>query len=297
MRLSAVLRCNRALLAQNVYAGPFGLGDLAVFQADTASANNSTFTIVDLNSSTANQTPLNSIAIEGGTGATHCAPSGSATSTGYLARSNDKTLLTFTGHNSTTTGVNANTLLPRGVGSLNAAGTFALQTTYTGTSGNQTRAATSLNNTDWFIGDQGGLYTNGASTANPTANLRSIKSFGGSVYTLQQSSTATTIVVNTVTGTPSTATITGLPGLTNNASAQDFYLVSSGSNGSTFDELYLTTNTSATVGSILKFSLVSGTWTANGSFTTTFGGFGLAAAKDGAGADLFVSTGGGNSPK
>ncbi|MBU6303154.1 MAG: alkaline phosphatase D family protein, partial [Verrucomicrobia bacterium] len=49
--------------------------------------------------------------------------------------------------------------------------------------------------------------------------------------------------------------------------------------------------TSATAGTILKYSLVSGSWTANGSYTTSFGGFGLAARKNGSGADLFVTTG------
>jgi hypothetical protein len=37
------------------------------------------------------------------------------------------------------------------------------------------------NNTNWFIADQGGIYTNGAVAASPTANVRGIKSFGGAV--------------------------------------------------------------------------------------------------------------------
>src|SRR5207253_2958129 len=98
---------------------------------------------------------------------------------------------------------------------------------------NQTRGTTSLNNTNWFIGDQNGVYTNGATSPSPSGNFRSIKSFGGTAYVLQQSSTTTNIVVSTVSA-PSGGAITGLPGLTNNTTAQDFYLISSGNNGAAF---------------------------------------------------------------
>jgi hypothetical protein len=59
--------------------------------------------------------------------------------------------------------------------------------------------------------------------------------------------------------------------------------------------------TSNTAGTINKFSFVDSnadsvldSWAANGSgYTTSFGGFGLAAAKDSSGADLYVTTGAG----
>jgi uncharacterized repeat protein (TIGR01451 family) len=269
-------------------------GDLVVYRPDAGGANNTTFSIVEVNPTTPGQTGtgVQTIAINGTTAPNAMRTSGSATSTGYLATTNDGTLLTWAAHNSTTTSGNANAILPRGVGSLNNAGTFALQTTYTGGSGDQARGATSLNNANWFIADQGGLHTNGSSSPSPNNNLRSIKSFGGAVYTLQQSSTATTIVVSSVSA-PSGATIAGLPGLTNNNTAQDFYLISSGNNGAAFDVLYVSNNSSATAGTIQKFSLVSGSWTANGSYTTTFGGFGIAAAGSGAGAVLYVTSGNG----
>ena len=69
-------------------------------------------------------------------------------------------------------------------------------------------------------------------------------------------------------------------------------MIQSGSNGSTFDVLYVLSASSATAGTIAKYSLVSGSWTANGSYTTSFGGFGLAAANNGSGgALLYVTTG------
>jgi uncharacterized repeat protein (TIGR02543 family) len=273
----------------------FTAGNLAVFQADSSSANNTTATIVEVNSGLAGQTSassVNAIAINGTTGGSALRFSGSATSTGYMSESADRAYITFTGHNTTTNSGNANTILPRGVGTLDISGAFALQTTYTGASGSQTRSATTIDDTNWFISDQGGIFTNGGTIPSPVANTRSIRAFGGTVYALQQSATSTVIVVSTVSA-PTGGTIAGLPGLTNGSSATDFYLVSSGDNGSAYDVLYVVGDTSATVGTISKFSLVSGTWVANGTYTTTFGGFGIAAADNGNGALLYVTTGSG----
>ncbi len=270
-----------------VHAQSFTAGNLAVFVA-SASANNTTGAIVEF-TTTGTGVVIHAIP-DGASVGNGLRFSGSATSTAYLANSNDGSLLAFNGANSNNTASNVNTLNPRGVGTFNNPGTYFLPTTYTGTSGNQTRCATSIDNANWFIADQGGLYTNGTSAASPTGNLRGIKSFGGIVYVGQQSTTA--IQVATVSA-PGAGTITGLPGLSFNNAFQDFYLISSGSNGSSFDILYIISNTSATAGTITKFSLVAGNWTANGSYTTTFGGFGIAAKKNGAGADIFVSTGAG----
>lgn len=273
-------------------ASAFTAGNLAVFSADVATSNNTTFSIVELLPTT-NVTPVQTISINGTTGPSALRSSGSATSTGYLQRSNDGTLLSFTGHNSTTATGNANTILARGVGTLDQFGAFSLATTYTGVSAQQTRSATSLDNTNWYIGDQAGQYTNGAIAASPAANLRGVKSFGGAVYALQQSTVVTNIVVSTLTAT-SGGSIVGLPGLANNSTAQDFYMISSGLNGSVFDVLYISNNSGATVGSIAKFSLVGSSWVANGvSASTGFGGFGLAAAANGTGADLFLTSGNG----
>ena len=228
----------------------------------------------------------------GGTGANAPRTSGSASSTGYLATTNDGALLSFTAHNSDITSGNANTILLRGVGTLDASGSFLLQTTYTGISGNQTRGTTSLNNIDWFIGDQGGVYTNGATAPSPSGNFRCIKSFGGTAYIFQASATAQP--VSTISA-PVEGVITPLAGLAAASSNnQDFYLISSGNNGNAFDVLYILSATSATAGTISKFSMVDDSWTANGTYTTSFGGFRLAAAGNGSGALLYVTTGTGS---
>jgi hypothetical protein len=276
------------LSAFNTNAQTFTQGNIAVLVA-ASSASNTTCSVVELNTATSGQSAANTFAISG-TGANAIRFSGSATSTGYLSNSSDGSLLTFTGANSTNTSSNVNTLNPRAVGTLNSSYAFSLAAIYTGTSGNQARSATALNSSNWFIADQGGLYTNNASTASPVANLRSIKPFGGIVYTMQASSSAANISVNTIAA-PSGSALVGLPGLSNDNNAQDFYLISSGSNGTAYDILYTLSATSNTAGTLNKYSLVSGTWTSNGSYTTSFGGFGLAAKKQGSGAYLFVTTG------
>lgn len=272
------------LSASVLQAQNFTPGNLALLQAE-ASASNTTCNVVEISATTVNQTTgITSYTISG-TGANALRFSGSATSTGYLSVTSDRTLLSFTGANNTNTGSNVNTLNPRAVGTLTNNQTFAIATTYTGGSGDQTRSATSLNNTNWFIADQGGLFTNNTSAASPSGNFRSVKPFGNIVYAFQASAIGTL-------SAPSGGTFTALPGATV-SNGQDFYLVSSGANGSAFDVLYILSATSNTAGTIFKYSLVSGSWVANGSFTTTFGGFGLAAQKDavGGGAFLYASTG------
>lgn len=274
--------------AGSARAAAFTAGDLAVFQA-AASANNTTGSIIEINPSSANQAAVQTITINGATGGTALRFSGSATSTAYLSLSADRSLLTFTGANTTSTTSNANTFVTRGVGTLDSSGTFALATTYSGTNGQQTRSASTFDNSTWYVADQAGLYTNGATTASPTGNFRGMKAFGGVMYV--GSSSASFSAVNAVSAATG-GTVTGLPGLGASVSAfQDFYMVSSGSNGAAFDILYTVSATSNTAGTINKYSLVSGSWLSNGSTSTAFGGFSLAASFGGGSTDLFVTTG------
>ena len=204
-----------------------------------------------------------------------------------MANSSDGSLVALTVGKAAPSTANANTITSRGVISINNAGTVANPASYTGTSGNQTRCATSIDNNFWYVADQGGIYTNGATSGSPANNFRGLKAFGSTLYAGQASGTA----ANTQVGIVNAGAFTGLTGLTNNSSHQDFYLIQSGSSGTTFDVIYIVSATSNTAGTISKFSLVSGSWTANGSYTTDFGGFGIVAKKSGTGAELFVTTG------
>jgi hypothetical protein len=280
MSLAVVL--GASMLAEAAQAAPFTPGDLAVFQA-AASASNTTGSIVEIDRTTPAQSPVQTIVIDGS-----FRVSGSATSTLYVSHTDDRSLLTFNGAVGASTG-NVNTFLPRSVATLDANGVFTLQTSYTGITGNQTRSATSLNNTAWFIADQGGMYSNNTTAPDPAGNQRGAKAFGGIVYVGRASATLPT--VSTI-NTPTAGTIVGLPGLPNGTTSfQDFYLIQSGSSGSAYDVLYVLSATSNTVGTLEKYSLVGGSWTSNGTFTTNFGGFGLAAAPAGGAATLFVTTG------
>ena len=264
--------------------------NIAVFvAASNTVTTNTSASIVELNISNASQSGSGYAIPYSGSNGLHF--SASASSTGYMSNSNDGKLLCFNGVNTTNTTSNVNTLNPRGVGTFNSAHTFGLYTTYTASlTGNpQTRCATTTDDVNFYIADQGGVYSNASTAPSPSGNYRAVKSFGGTVYIASATGIGT---INSLTG----GTITALPGLGTLTNAQDFYLIQSGTNGNTYDILYILTNSSGssnTAGAILKFSLVSGIWTANGSFTTTFGGFGLAAMKQASGAYLFVSTGAG----
>ncbi len=220
-------------LFNSARAAAFTPGDLAMVVA-AGSGSNTNCSVVEINTVTAGQTAVQTIAIPGA-GANAIRVSGSATSTLYVSDSNDGSLLCFNGVNLNQGTGNVTSLNPRAVVTLDASGNITIPTTYAGATGNQTRCATTLNNSFWYIGDQGGFYTNGTTAAVTTGNIRSVKAFGGAVYSFAAS--ASVAPVNTLTAS---GAITALPGLPAGASSmQDFYLISSGNNGSAFDVLYI----------------------------------------------------------
>ncbi|CAN5627492.1 hypothetical protein BH11PLA2_BH11PLA2_50010 [soil metagenome] len=269
-------------------AADFTSGNLAVLRAD-ASVSNTTGAILEIGKTAGSI--IQTIPIDSTTAAA-LRFSGSASGTGYLSTTNDGRLLSFAGINTTNGAGNATSFLARGVGTVNFNAQYNLATTYSGISGNQARSASSLDNTAFYISDQGGLYTNNATTPSPSGNFRNVRTFAGTVYGSTTSST--TSQVGTFSATTQ-GTYTPLPGLSSNQDLQDFYLIRSGSNGSTFDILYITSALSNTSGRIAKFSLVGGNWISNGTANTTFGGFGLAVEDNGIapGANLYLTTGDG----
>jgi len=282
----------------------FTRGNLAVFQEDVASKN-STFSIIELNSSAANQSaPVNIFPISA-TG-TNALRQSSAGTTGRLANNNDGSLVCFTGFETESSLIpDVTSVDPRGVGTLNAAGAFVLQTSYIGlgeSTANQTRSATSIDNTNWFIGDKGGVYINNGTSpliAGAGNNVRSVKSFGGTVYALQQASSS---VINTPISIITNAVLLPLDGLAQDDSVLDFYMVQSGANGTNYDTVYYIDGTNGTAGAIFKYYLTqnidSGTgqqlWALAGSATTTNGGDGLCAMTNASGGvDLYYTSGSG----
>ena len=170
----------------------------------------------------------------------------------------------------------------RGVGTLNAGGTFNLPTTYTEiAAGDQTRSATSTDDTNWLITDKQGTYTNGDSGNWIDFNTLNARSFGGVIYISStspaapeqigpagDSSGAIPPAAVLTLASPTSILATGLPGIPTDSNIQDFYLIQSGVNGNTYDILY----TLDATGVINKFSLTNpgqpdATWVSNGTYT------------------------------
>jgi len=288
----------------------FARGDLAILQEDMA-AKNSTFSILELRPSGDNQaSPVNVFPISA-TG-TNALRQSSAGSTGRLSDSEDGTLVCFTGfQDGSSSTPDEATIDPRAAGTLNAAGAFVLQAQYTGlgdTTGNQTRSAATLDNLTWYMGDKGGVYTNNQFDPNnpyiggPSSNVRSLKSFGGTVYALQQAggTQPTVLVLAELYNNAGAEELYPLAGFPVDDNVVDFYLVQSGNNGGMYDTAYYLDTTNNTSGAIFKYYF-SGyddnnvpMFSPAGSWPTPDGGDGLCAATNASGGvDLYYTTGSG----
>lgn len=203
--------------------------------------------------------------------------SGSATTEGYLTRSDDGQYVVFSGYDAAlgaaSIATSTSATVPRVIGRVAANATIDTTTALTDAiSGGNPRSAASTNGTDlWISGTSSGggirYATLGATTstnlvATPT-NLRALGIFGGQLYI---SSGAGTIHLATVgTGTPTTAgqTLTALPGFPTAGSQNGFFFADLNAGVPGLDTLYVVDDTGSTA-NILKYSLVGGTWTANG---------------------------------
>ena len=131
----------------------------------------------------------------------------------------------------------------------------------------------------YATGGAGGVRyaTVGATTSvqlsTTNVNLRGVTIAGGQLYVSTQSGTGTFGVGSVGTGTPTTSgqTITGLLGLPNQAKTtfapNQFAFADLSSTVPGVDTLYVADESTGAGGTIDKFSLVNGTWTANGTIT------------------------------
>ena len=309
-------------------SGSFHAGDLAVEQEDLATKN-STFSIIEVNPTSANQSaPVNVFPVPA-TG-TNGLRQASSASTGRLADSDDGTLVCFSAAQSEDSSVSdATTVDPRGAGTFNYLGQYTLQATYVGLgdgTANQARSAITIDDTNFYMGDKGGVYVNGdvggnayiGFTAGNGANVRSIKSYGGTPYAMQQAGgtdPAASVLqfLPLPNGTPNIPGSPGagnqslfpLEGFSTNLTVNDFYLLNSGNNTNIYDYCYYIDGTNTTSGAIYKLYYtgaldgVSGEqiWAYTGNcFNTPNGGDGLCARTNvNGGVDLFYTTGNGGS--
>ncbi len=162
---------------------PFTLGNLAAIQSDTVS-NNTTFSIIELQPSTAGQSkPVNIVPISAtGANALRMSPSGSG---GHLTLSDDGTFLCFAAYQDGSSVTPDETFnLNRAVGIISNNLAFGIPVSYVSSSfgGSQARAACSPDNQNFIIDDKGGLYVN--NTLVYAQNNISVKSFGGATWAL-----------------------------------------------------------------------------------------------------------------
>jgi Heme-binding protein Shr-like, Hb-interacting domain len=305
---------NSALFNIGAPPVPFTPGNLAVLQIDTV-ANNTTFSIIELNPSAAGQTsPVNIVPISAtGTNALRQSSSGS---TGRLALSDDGRLLGFAAFLDGSSATPDETFnYNRAAAGMNYAGQLVMGLRYTSVSpnGSQARSACVLDDDQtWIADDKGGLYegnTNSGSIPDPNLNNYNnvvVRTFGGTPFVETQKTANGEIIpaVYTLGLDPYTGLydVTVANNLVTDPNASDFYLVST-DGGATYNVLYIADQNSATQGVINKYSLTSGTWTENpeltynGSFTNSSGIDGLFATTNGnGGVDLFYTTGSGGTP-
>ena len=275
-----------------------------MLQIDTT-ANNTTFSMIEVKPSAANQTsPVNIVPISAtGTNALRQSSSGS---TGRLALSDDGSLLCFAAFADGSSATPDETLvLDRAVGTLNYTNKFTLPASYTSISlgGSQARACVTVDDVNWIIDDKGGLYYGIGFISYPNINALNnvvVRSFGGIPYAETQKTAGGSPIPVVYAMTPGNPPIPVPNNLGTDPVAADFYLIST-NGGITYDILYILDQVSSAQGVINKYSWVPDSsqisgygWTVNGSFTNATGGDALFATTNGNnGVYLFFTTGGG----
>ena len=220
--------------------------------------------------------------------------SGSSTSAGLITLSVDGHYLLITGYDAAvgTAGVagTASSTVNRVVGRVAADGTVDTTTALTDSfSTNNIRSAASVDGTTLYIGGAGAgtgssatggvriaTFGDTSSTllSETVTNIRQVNIFDGQLYVSDQSGSS--IRLGTVgSGLPTTSgqTITNLPGFaTSTGSPYAFFFADLDAGVTGVDTLYVADDSAtASGGGIQKYSLVSGTWTANGVLASSSG--------------------------
>ncbi len=287
------LRTNTAA-ARPAHAA-FVPGNLVIYRVGTGATTLSTTAInVFLDEYTAGGTFVQSISLPTTTSGTQrrLTAGGTTSSEGLLTRSIDKRFLLLTGYDAAVgTSAVANTAsstTPRVIGRVDTSGltdtSLCTNTDYTGGS---IRSATSTDGTAIWTGGTASTastagvryYTFGStvcvagtdvSTVTVT-NTRAVNIFDGQLYVSSQSGAIRLGTVGVGTPTTSGQTITNLPGLpTGSGSPYQFFFADLDSGVAGMDTIYYADDSTNT---ITKYSLVAGTWTANGTaaFSTVRG--------------------------
>jgi hypothetical protein len=199
---------------------------------------------------------------------------GNASSEGLMTRSVDGQYLILAGYgaslpNATNLTTSTSATTPRIIGVVSAAAVINTTTALTdaATGSNPRGACSTDGNALWMDGGAGGARyaTLGTTTSTqlsttPT-NLRGLNIFGGQLYTSSASGAFRLATIGTGTPTTSGQTTTNLPGFpTSGGSPYGFFFADLDPGTPGLDVVYVADDG----GTIQKYSLVAGSWTANG---------------------------------
>ena len=294
-------------LISNAFAAPFTPGNLVIYRVGNGTNPLSTSgALVFLDEYHTSGTFVQTISLpEDSPGVIGLVASSTNVAEGLLTRSISGRYLALTGFKAAVTATDlpssVASSVSRSVGTATWDGvvsvTTALQNFSSGTSPRS--ALTSDNGSFWVSGGSGGLHlaTLGATsstqlTASLPASLRQIQAFGGQLYVSINSGTLRLATVGTGLPVTSGQTFTNLPGIssTNSTSPYGFFLADLSTAVAGNDTLYIADDSLG----LQKFSLVSGTWTANGSVGTDADDYrGLTATVNGTSVTLFATIKGG----
>jgi hypothetical protein len=300
---SMVIALSVLLLGTGSQAASFTPGNIVVYRVgDGTAALVNTGNAVFLDEYTTTGTLVQSIPLPTTASGSNnpLVASGTATSEGLLTASTDGQYLLLTGYDSTLPGTSslpgtAAAMVPRVVGWVKFDGSVDTSTALTDfADGNNPRSAISTDGTEFWVGGAAGSpryatlgSTNSTQLSTTNPNIEQVNIFGGQLYVSSQKLGLTVATVGADTPTTGSQTITNLPG--GIAASTHFYaFFFANLPGGTV--LYVADDTTGG-GQIQKYSLVSGSWTANGTISAT-AARGLTGVVSGSTVTLYATTSG-----
>ena len=304
MKKSLVVLLVFGLGLPSAFPAAFTPGNLVIYRVGTgAAALSNASTAIFLDEYTTAGALVQSVAVAT-TGANQLTAAGTSTAEGFLSLSPNGQYLSITGYDATTgisaISATASTTTQRAAEIYDLSGTVLSKSTF-GTlafSGNSIRSAVTVDGTNIYAAgnassaaNSGIWYHSGASnTSIVTGNLREVEIFNNQLY-VSTGAAGTTRVAAVGSGLPTTTVgagnigaLTVLTGLPTTGNASQFLFFDLDATVSGLDTLYYANDTG-----LAKYSLVSGTWTSNG--TITNGAMsGLTGFLDGANISLFGTT-------
>lgn len=269
------------LFCVQALAAPYSSGNLLIYRVGDGSAPlSAAATAVFLDEYTPAGALVQSVAVPTSISGSNLSlvATGNNISEGMISRSVDGACVLFTGYNAAvgTASVSTTNAAATGrvIGVAYANGSIDTSSSMPNFSTGSIRTAASTDCNDlWAAGSNDGVryVTRGSVGAAATqisggsTNNRQLNVFGGQLYVTTASGALRLATVGTGTPTTSGQTITNLPGLpTSTGSPYSFFFADLTGSVVGVDTLYVADDTSVT-GGLLKYSLVSGSWVANGS--------------------------------